>query len=650
MVGALLTLLVCLALALIGQRILRPWIEHMDPAERWGIAGLLSLGALGWLTFFVGLIPGGLKLGYGVLAICLVGGATVCLLKPRAEWKLSMPKGVRLVFPLAIAILALLPFVAVLAPSDMLDWDSLAYHLAVPKVWLQAGQIAFLPYDHHSNFPLVVDNLYVWGESWGGQHGAKAFSWAFLIFGLMAIFGASRRWYGKDAGWWAALAFAGIPLVLWESGTAYIDVANGLFAGFALLYAAEFLQSRHPRYLILIALLLGFAAGSKYTGLQMIFAVGAVLFLGWIFNRRTQLPENEKSPLSPKGIALILGLSVAIASPWYIRNVINVGNPVYPFLYEQLGGRNWDQWRADIYRDEQQSFGIGRTPQGRDKLAIGAAILGLGYQPGRFINPQQDQGGGLPLGATGVVILCSAVLWATSGKLELRENAILSGVGLSLLMWFLLSQQSRYILSLALPLAVLAGGAVAVLGLGRLLAGLTALQALYSGWLLKTTWTDDQLQVVTGKVSEDEYLTHRVPFYSSAKVINETAKNGKVALYDEVFGYFLDVPHFWANPGHSTQIPYETLMDGAALATEMKKQGFSHIYVNLGLQPVDVRDRWLQAAGLVQPANPYDAQESAKMSTDLNWKWTLLLAQAVAEGHLKLIDSTKGGLLFEIAD
>lgn len=646
MLGALLTLLVCFFLAVAGHRGLSRLTDRLDPAERWGISGMLALGALGWLTFFLGMIPGGLKLGFGVLGFAVLVGIASAFPFKKLELEIALPSGTRLLFPLVVGLLCLLPLVSVLAPSDMLDWDSLAYHLAVPKVWLNAGQIQFLPYDHHSNFPLVVDNLFIWGETWGGQQGAKAFSWAYLIFGLLAIFGAARRWYGRDSGWWAALAFAGIPLVLWESGTAYIDVAHGLFAGLALMYCAEFVRSRSRSDVILIALLLGFAAGSKYTGLQVVAAVAIVLTIACILNRKI---GDEGLALRPATLSAIVGISMVIASPWYIRNIVNLGNPVYPFLYEQLGGRNWDQWRADLYRDEQQSFGIGRLPTGRDKLAVGAAILGLGYQPGRYINPQQDEGGGLPLGATGIVILAAAVLWASSGLMASREKSVLAMVGLSLAMWFFLSQQSRYILSLAPPLAVMAGGAIVALGLGRLLSVLTAAQAIYSGWLLKTTCTDDQLQVVAGKVTEDEFLSQRVPFYSVSKVINGAAKGGKVALYDEVFGYFLDVPYFWANPGHSTMIPYEAMGDGDAYVTEMKRQGFTHIYLNLMLQPKADRDRWLQAAGLAEPARAFDSGEIENMSGDLNRKWRVLVAQAIAAGKLKLIDSTKGGLLFEIA-
>src|SRR5262249_4474254 len=151
---------------------------------------------------------------------------------------LSVPRDARLLAVAVIAIAMLFAVVGVLAPSDSIDWDSLAYHMAVPKIWLAGGKIEFISYIHHSNFPFTVDNLYIWGLTWGGESGAKAFALAFALLGTVSIFGLARQQYGDKAGWWAALAFGTTPMVVWLSGTAYIDVANGLYGGLGIAMAA----------------------------------------------------------------------------------------------------------------------------------------------------------------------------------------------------------------------------------------------------------------------------------------------------------------------------------------------------------------------------------------------------------------------------
>src|SRR5947209_11224504 len=136
-------------------------------------------------------------------------------------------------------------------------------------------------------------------------------------------------------------------------------------------------------------------------------------------------------------------------------------------------------------------------------------------------------------------------------------------------------------IAVGVPLAVLLGGAVVRLRVGVLLAVVTAIQAGYTLWLCYSSLVERQLPVVLGKVSQEEYQAQYLPFYEPSKAINALGPQSKVALYDEVFGYLLDVPYMWANPGHSTEIPYDSMADGRDFVREMRRLGFTHLYVNL---------------------------------------------------------------------
>ncbi|HEY0867968.1 MAG TPA: glycosyltransferase family 39 protein [Fimbriimonas sp.] len=643
MFGVLATLLFSAGATGFGVALLRRWLEPLDPATRLGAAGMAGLGTLGLLTLPIGLIPGGLRWGVAVVLLPVLYGFYVLFRLYRDDRpRLTVPKGPAALFPLAISVALFLSLVGVLAPSDTLDWDSLAYHLAVPKMWLQAGQIHFVSYIHHSNFPFTIDNLYIWGLWWGGQHGAKAFSLVFVVLGLLSLFGIARQRYGPLAGWWAALVFATIPAVVWLAGTAYIDVSNGLFAGLGILFAARLVeQPKENRFAWLSAVCLGFAAGSKYTGLQTVVAVGLVVLLYALF-AKTDRPKI----VQPFLIGLV---ALAIALPWYVKNVVNTGNPVYPFFYGVLGGRNWDEFSARIYTEEQKTFGVG-IQQGSDPLQIGHAVLGLAYQPGRYINPNPTQGTGFPFGALGIVILAAGFYWCFSGRIRRFEGASLAVVGFSLLMWFVLSQQSRYIVALAVPLSVLAGGAIVKLKLGQALGGAAVLQAAFSLWLVNTLVTSAQMRPAFGAESREEYLAQRVGFFEPSKVVNIAAQNGKVALYDEVFGFFLDVPYFWANPGHTTELGYDRMENGNDLVAALERLGITHVYLNLGIYSREdpVVQRWLSAMGLTGPAVPYEGREREEMSADLRNKWKVLLADAIAGGKLHRVETFRKSFLFAL--
>lgn len=615
-----------------AARILFGRVLQIQSVEaRIGLYGLLGLGLAGWVTLPIGLLPNGLQWGlWVVLTPAFWGLAT--LARPAFQrlgelrFLLDRVRGAEWLFVGAISIGLLFSWIGVLAPSTAGDWDSIAYHLAVPKIWNQAGQIHYIPFIHHSNFPLCVDNLYIWGLQWGGQQGAKAFSACFLAFGLMAIYGVAKEVYGMPAAKWATIAFLGAPVVLWESGTAYVDLAQGLYVGLGV----SLLFHSFNRNYLLGSLLVGLGVASKYTGLQSVLALAVVAAVG--------LWKSEGAAIAIRRAALSALTAVAVGSPWLIKNEVLVQNPVFPFFYEKLGGKNWDQRRSEIYSREQKSFGVGRNDGVLDPTAIGHAMLGLAYQPGRYVNPGQQEGNGMPTGAVGVSGLLAGLFWLISGKVRRFESSAVGWVGLSLAMWFVLSQQSRYLVFILPPLCLLAGAGVRQLITGTLLATTIVLQTAYTLWLVHADSVSDKVRVALGAETPQEYLESRLGFYRAAQKLNEIAADGTVALYDEVFGFYLDVPYFWANPGHCTIIPYDQMKDGAEYADKMAKLGFTHIAINLraAFPSAEERQKWLGASGLTGLSAPYSNEEREAILNNWEIRYKALIADACARGRLAL--------------
>ena len=537
----------------------------------------------------------------------------------------------------------LLSTIGAAAPSTTLDWDSLAYHLAVPKIWLHDGHASFISYIHHSNFPLSIDSLFLFGMGYGGEAGAKAFSVVLFILAIMGVFGLARESYGEKAALWSVAAYSTIPMAIWLSGTAYIDVAHGAYGGLGIFLLAQYIQdSTNKNNLILAGLMLGLAAGTKYTGLQ---TVGVAMIAGLFY-----LARSHQSPLK---LAIPIGLVILISGTWYVRNIVNTGNPVYPFFYSVLKGKNWSDYNAKIYSNEQQTFGAGRemaddyTAGKLEPSRIGASVLGLAYQPGRYINPAPTQGSGLPMGAIGPVILAALVGWMASGKMNRREGYVAACSLVMFLAWFALSQQSRYILTLAPPLAILAGGAMVQLAYGRILAMLVPIQALFALYVNYSMVAKDQLQVVAGKITPDEYRRATTAFAEPAAWINEHPSQ-RVALYDEVFGYLLDVPYFWANPGHTTELGYDSMRTGDDLVDNLTRLGIDRVYVNTAFWPKAQTAAWLVDAGLSNQGAGMTTEEKKALFDELQVRWKPLLAEAIRSGRLVPENQIRRAFIFRV--
>lgn len=629
MAGVLLTLVFAVAVAMAAARRLSRLAPGLDPAETWGLAGLLGLGLVGTAVLLPGFLPSGLSWGLPVLSVGVLAAAVWGGRLP--EFPVKLPSGWGLVALVAVAAVLAVAGIGALGPSDPRDWDSLAYHLAVPAQWLRAGQIVHVPALHQSNFPFAVDNLFLFGLAWGGEAAAKVFSWVLVACGAVVSFGLGRRWAGDGAGWTAAVLFAGMPVVAWEAGTAYVDVAHGLYSALGTVYAAEFLLGKHRDRALLAGLCLGLALGTKHTGLAA-WGSCAVLAVYSLARRES----DYKAPVLALGVALLLAL------PWYAKSAVMTGNPVFPFFSSVLGGREWDAWRAETYSFEQSTFGPPKSI-----ATIGHSVLGLAYQPGRYVNPAQTEGGGFPTGALGFAVLTAGGVAAALGGLGRVQRAALAMVGIQLLGWFSLSQQSRYLVAIGLPLALVAVSASRPAR--RAAAAFAGVQVAYTAWLT-WGWNEGKLPVVLGAQSIQEYRRQTTAFAVPAEAINALPE-GKVALYDEVFGYLLDRPYIWANPGHSTRFGPEGIESAGGLVERYRAEGVRYVYVNLasGLDPAYVL-RWRDAMS----GTPFTHQERDSMRPDPNQWWRVLFADAVAEGAIVPVqtwETAQGsprGLLFEV--
>ena len=632
LVKILAAILAALSAVMIGGEILRRLNIPGCRAFRIGLSGLIGMGFIGTLLGVIYFCVPGKGSIQATLFLPIIAILLMAIGKKYEFFKVEREK-LNPIFLLVASLLFLIPLVGVLTPSTSLDWDSIAYHLAVPKLWIQQGHAGSISYIHHSNFPGVVDSWFTVGELIGGQTAAKTFTWWFTIYGAIAIYGFIKDRFNVTSAWLCTIAFASIPMVMWESGTAYVDVANGLYAGFGFVFAAQYVDKREKSDLILAAILLSFAAGSKYTGLQAIFIASLVVLL--LINKSDKL-----------GAVKMGGLAAGLASFWYIKNWILVGNPVYPFFYSVFGGKNWDTFNGQIYSEEQKTFGYSGA------LNLGQSVLGLITSPGRFTNPTPTAGTGFAFVSLGFAVFVGAVIGIIRGLVSKFDRALALMILLQLLAWFALSQQSRYILTLVVPMLYFFAKALDWKPMGKFVMGCLALQVIASIWITfdKNGMVAERLPVLIGAITRDEFLggyqledgssvPGHVETYTLSKFIDADSSVTKVALFDEVFGYYLNKPYFWAGPGHTTEMDYEHISTADEFVANLKKLGISHAYVtNKYIRDTEEQTIFERVMGLSGSTPiPYTSEERTKRMDDQRTKWRVLFAEAVASKKLTLV-------------
>jgi len=623
---ALLLWLAILTGACACGRQIRAWLRATGEARALEVAydTALGLGVLAYLVLGLGLVgllyPWALALA--ALSLYAVGWRQIPELVRwlrEARWPAGRLDSLLWATLVVCAVAAL---VRNLVPPSSDEWDTLVYHLTAPKQFLQAHRIYFIEHDHHTNFPFNMEMLYLLGLGLHSDRLAKLFHLATYVLCVLALCGAghSLREPGKGTdtsnamGAAGAVAFATIPVVAWEAGTAYIDLGLALYGLLAVLAWSEWRQGRGRGWLVAAGLLAGLAFGVKMTGLLVVlFVCGATLLTeAW----RRQARQAVASTL------LLGAIAVGLASPWYIKTYVYTGNPVFPFFYGVLGGRGWSPEHARTYQEEQQSHGTHAiakavaegtyrrmevgvpaqhdTPDGSASAAAVRALFRGGdwpnalaaiavpllelIDPGRF---WEHAGVQCIIGPLFVALL-PVLIWLRPLPPSLK--ALLAYAGFGLFAQTHLSQLSRYQIPFFAAGALGVGYAVAYLGrlgrapraagwlsFGTVSACLLALHLLRATAALPTAlglWTAEDLDAAT-------FESHGAFEYLNA----HGGPDAKVAVFGEPRLYRLDVPAEFADRFHNTLYPYENMRTPDDFLSALRARGITHILVNPRYHP-----------------------------------------------------------------
>ncbi len=437
---------------------------------------------------------------------------------------------------LLIICLFILTFSFLQALTPPFDYDGLAYHLQNPRIFLEAGKISPMPDNWLTYYPQLYEMLYLAGLVFQTDIAAKLLHFAAFILFLAAVYCLGKFLFSKEAGAIAAVILIGIPILPIWSTTTYVDIAWALYQFLAVGVTLIWIKERQPKWLLLAGIFQGFTLGCKYLGFAGAGVLGVLIL--WFSWQAATKGEKFNKPLihgTVFGSAALL-----VASPWYIKNFLWTGDPLFPLL---LPSSIVDTERIKLWVDYMQSFGIHNNLLDYFVLPVNLFI--------------HHEAFGTYLGAVDIphplFLLFPAYLW-TRKKLPSSHrqltDVLIAIIGVLFIVWAFNSEQTRFLLPVYPLLAVFIGDLVVSLKtvdqIKRItsvfsMAFLGSMAILTLLIVLAAFLTLSPHKQLTGVESRSQFLGRMVNSYNAHQFINQNLnENDRVFMVWDARGYYCE--------------------------------------------------------------------------------------------------------------
>jgi hypothetical protein len=526
----------------------------------------VGLGAVGLLTLLLGL-AGLLYPPVAWIAVALILSLSHRELLAVVRAVLSAPRKLRarelwsIVLTVGAAGCALINLVGALSPPVF--YDSLVAHLAHPNWAVINHAIRFRPYNVYTNYPLNIEMVYTFsGLLMRIEQLPKLLNWIMGITSALVVFSIGSRFFTRRAAAIAAALFYLIPSMSILSGLATHDLGLLLFEITSIYALFVWLGRRGWRWLVLSAVLCGFALGTKYTGLYFLVACLLMIALRLSFDRR-----GIASVLRSCGVYVLV--AVLLSSPWFVKNAVFTGNPFYPVLSNVFGTAPY----------QKVAFGFSSGKAALNIVQFLRLPWDMTFRSTSFGSASQ----------IGPLFLLSLFFFPFVRGVN-RELRYMLGFSLVLFcFWAVTIMNTRYYLIglalLSLWIGYLSDRYARRKGVAFVVWFVLGAGLLYnavSGANL-TTALFDPGAVVFGRQSRQEYLTERIDHYPVIDYANQNLpQESKVLFVGEARTYYTRV-NYEANSAYDKTIIVEKIRqskDLEDLLALLKKDGFTHVIYN----------------------------------------------------------------------
>ena len=530
----------------------------------------ISAGFLGLFIFFIGLL--------GLIApwVFYVITALLVLFSLKA---LSLIRSfdfniIRNNVTLTLFIVGFFSWLIISSLAPPTSPDALYFHLGLPKIYAQTGQVRFVPTIIFSASPMTAEMITTGFFSLGLESAAAIFVVITALILLLSAAQNAAKFGGK--GDWANALILSVPLFVTTIG----DVKNNfLLAGLALLAAlklSEFIRENKVRSLICSAVAAGMACGTKAIGIGFLLAI-IILLLWYYFSGRIRF----------RALAIFVLLSMIVASPWYLYSWISTGNPVYPFFNNIFPSEYWSRVFDDF------NSGIAALSGPRDLIGLIISPLQLLFFPEDF------------RGRMGFALITLFIIAVLYSHKQLRSAPIIAVIIAYYVIWYFGYKWAPYLAPIIPLAAIIASSIGANFDSSHRFLKNVAIVALIVSLLLPLptiiAQSGSRSKAVLRSEGRIEFLKNfegydpnnpasgnrlkQFPYIGCWREIERNSPQGaRVGIFSSFWvraeGYYLDRPYIYLNPSEQRQFDFLSLKSEKDIAAQMTKNGISILVID----------------------------------------------------------------------
>ena len=272
----------------VGYKVLKLFRINLDNSlERFVFSSGIGLGIISYLTLLLAVL--GLLYKWACLLLLFL----LLIISLWGIWrnkslfstfKRKIPGSFRLerayIFEYCLIIILffyiLLCFLSSLAPP--IDWDSLVYHLSIPKIWIQNHKAIHIPYINQSENHLTTENIFTLGMIiLNNETFPCLLIWLTSLWLILAMYSLCLRYLSPRIGILAMSAFYCTPFISWLSSRPMVDISYILYAFLGFYDFFKYLYSKDLNMLLLSGIMSGFSASCKQFGVIPFIALFLII-------------------------------------------------------------------------------------------------------------------------------------------------------------------------------------------------------------------------------------------------------------------------------------------------------------------------------------------------------------------------------------